>query len=74
MKDFNEHIDLIERYVYEDMKKEELEELNRKLREDREFNKLFHDMDNLDFSSIHCPYSYFPFSFQFCIVRIIQYI
>ena len=47
MKDFNEHIDLIERYLYDDMTQEELEELNVKLKNDTEFNKLFHDMDNL---------------------------
>jgi tetratricopeptide (TPR) repeat protein len=47
MKNSNEHIDLIERYLYDDMTKEELEGLNKKLREDPEFNKLFHNMDNL---------------------------
>jgi len=47
MKDFNEHIDLIERYLYDDLSQEELEELNVKLKSDTEFNKLFHEMDNL---------------------------
>jgi tetratricopeptide (TPR) repeat protein len=47
MKDINEHIDLIERYLYDDLTQEELEELNVKLKNDTEFNKLFHDMDNL---------------------------
>jgi tetratricopeptide (TPR) repeat protein len=47
MKNNYEHIDLIERYLYDDMTKEELEEFNVKLRKDKEFNKLFYDMDHL---------------------------
>ena len=44
MKNINEHIDLIERYLYDDITREELEELNELLKEDPEFNKLFHEM------------------------------
>ena len=47
MKNFDEHIDLIERYLYDDMTQEELEEFNGLLRKDPEFNKLFYEMDNL---------------------------
>ena len=47
MKNSYEHIDLIERYLYDDMTKEELEEFNEKLRKDPEFNKLFYEMDHL---------------------------
>jgi len=46
MKNINEHIDLIERYLYDDMTHEELEELNELLKTDSEFNKLFHEMDH----------------------------
>ena len=47
MKNINEHIDLIERYLYDDMTHEELEDLNELLKTDAEFNKLFHEMDHL---------------------------
>lgn len=47
MKKNNEHIDLIEKYLYDDMTQEELKELNELLRTDAEFNKLFYDMDHL---------------------------
>jgi len=47
MKNFDEHIDLIERYLYDDMTQEELEEFNGLLRKDPEFNKLFYEMDHL---------------------------
>ena len=46
MKKINEHIDLIERYLYDDMTREELEEINELLKTDAEFNKLFHEMDH----------------------------
>lgn len=47
MKNIDEHIDLIERYLYDDMTQEELEEFNGLLRKDPEFNKLFYEMDHL---------------------------
>jgi hypothetical protein len=47
MKNFDEHIDLIERYLYDDLTQEELEEFNGLLQKDSEFNKLFYEMDNL---------------------------
>ena len=47
MKNIDEHIDLIERYLYDDLTQEELEEFNDLLRQDAEFNKLFYEMDHL---------------------------
>jgi len=47
MKNIDEHIDLIERYLYDDLTQEELEEFNDLLRQDTEFNKLFYEMDHL---------------------------
>ena len=47
MKNIDEHIDLIERYLYDDLTQEELEEFNDLLRENTEFNKLFYEMDHL---------------------------
>lgn len=47
MKNIDEHIDLIERYLSDDMTQEELEEFNGLLRKDPEFNKLFYEMDHL---------------------------
>jgi tetratricopeptide (TPR) repeat protein len=47
MKSIDEHIDLIERYLYDDLTQEELEEFNDLLKEDAEFNKLFYEMDHL---------------------------
>jgi tetratricopeptide (TPR) repeat protein len=47
MKNINEHIDLIERYLYDDLTQEELEELNDLLKKDPDFRKLFHEMDHL---------------------------
>ena len=47
MKNIDEHIDLIERYLYDDLTQEELGEFNDLLRENAEFNKLFYEMDHL---------------------------
>jgi len=47
MKNIDEHIDLIERYLYDDLTQVELDEFNDLLREDPEFNKLFYEMDHL---------------------------
>jgi hypothetical protein len=47
MKNIQEHIDLIERFLHDDLAQEELDELNEKLRKDNEFNKLFYEMDHL---------------------------
>jgi tetratricopeptide (TPR) repeat protein len=47
MKNIDEHIDLIERYLYDDLSRDELAELNKKLKTDPSFNKLFHEMDHL---------------------------
>lgn len=47
MKNIDEHIDLIERYLYDDLTQEELGEFNGLLRENAEFNKLFYEMDHL---------------------------
>ena len=47
MKNIDEHIDLIERYLYDDLTQEELDDFNELLRKDPEFNKLFYEMDQL---------------------------
>ncbi len=45
MKDNKDHIDLIERYLDEDLTREELEMFSRKLKEDTEFSQLYYEMD-----------------------------
>ena len=47
MKNIDEHIDLIERYLYDDLNQEELDDFNDLLRQDADFNKLFYEMDHL---------------------------
>ena len=47
MKSIDEHIDLIERYLYDDLTQEELDRFNDLLSQDAEFNKLFYEMDHL---------------------------
>ncbi len=47
MKTFEENIDLIERYLDEDLDPAELEKFNQKLEQDQEFRRLFNEMDRL---------------------------
>lgn len=47
MKSIQEHIDLIERYLTDNLSQAELDEFNRLLQEDNEFNRLFYEMDLL---------------------------
>jgi tetratricopeptide (TPR) repeat protein len=47
MKTFKENIDLIERYLDEDLDPAELKKFNLKLEQDPEFQRLYHDMDRL---------------------------
>ena len=47
MKTFKENIDLIERYLDEDLDPAELKKFNQKLEQDPEFRRLFNEMDRL---------------------------